>query len=99
MNFPSTLNFRSDVSGLSNSLFRDSVTVKNSSCSVKTIITPKEHKSQFMPGFNNFTHKSFCYLYKSIPVLYPIKVKTDKGSKTIYSFHQHTTSFRFIMEI
>lgn len=33
MYFPSTLNFRSDVSGLSNSFFRDSATVRKSSCS------------------------------------------------------------------
>lgn len=33
MYFPSTRNFRSEVSGLSNSFFRDSATVKKSSCS------------------------------------------------------------------
>lgn len=37
MYFPSTRNFRSEVSGLSNSFFRDSATVKKSSCSTETI--------------------------------------------------------------
>lgn len=42
--FPSILNFRSAVSGLSNSFFKDSATVKKSSCSEgnKHIINTKK---------------------------------------------------------